>query len=252
MHAGGCGDRPTWIPGRSATTSTWPSARATCRSRRCSSRSPTRRSPTAAGSCIPTSASTSSPRTALSFRSCRRRLPQHPHQPGLPGRRSEQGSRDAASQPGGTSDDVFGNFPQQVYGKTGTAQYIERRRAGLLVVRVLRAQLLRRASRSSSSSGSSRAGSATSRRRPWRVRCSRSGSRQPRPVRGRELADAVNTTPIHDQRTAAAAGPRLQLAIDPLIMLAALGLVACSLVTLKGAAGTLLSSSIRRRTQASA
>ena len=29
----------------------------------------------------------------------------------------------AASQPGGTSVDVFGNFPQQVYGKTGTAQY---------------------------------------------------------------------------------------------------------------------------------
>jgi penicillin-binding protein 2 len=34
-----------------------------------------------------------------------------------------QGLRDAASQPGGTSTDVFGNFPEQVYGKTGTAQY---------------------------------------------------------------------------------------------------------------------------------
>ena len=34
------------------------------------------------------------------------------------------GLRDAASQPGGTSDDVMGKFPQQVYGKTGTAQYI--------------------------------------------------------------------------------------------------------------------------------
>jgi penicillin-binding protein 2 len=34
-----------------------------------------------------------------------------------------QGLRDAASQPGGTSYDVMGNFPQQVYGKTGTAQY---------------------------------------------------------------------------------------------------------------------------------
>ncbi len=33
------------------------------------------------------------------------------------------GLRAAASQPGGTSDDVFGNFPEQVYGKTGTAQY---------------------------------------------------------------------------------------------------------------------------------
>jgi penicillin-binding protein 2 len=33
------------------------------------------------------------------------------------------GLRAAASQPGGTSFDVFGNFPEQVYGKTGTAQY---------------------------------------------------------------------------------------------------------------------------------
>jgi penicillin-binding protein 2 len=33
------------------------------------------------------------------------------------------GLRAAASQPGGTSVDVFQNFPQQVYGKTGTAQY---------------------------------------------------------------------------------------------------------------------------------
>jgi penicillin-binding protein 2 len=34
-----------------------------------------------------------------------------------------QGLRAAASQPGGTSADVFGNFHQEVYGKTGTAQY---------------------------------------------------------------------------------------------------------------------------------
>jgi penicillin-binding protein 2 len=33
------------------------------------------------------------------------------------------GLRAAASQPGGTSDDVMGSFPEQVYGKTGTAQY---------------------------------------------------------------------------------------------------------------------------------
>jgi penicillin-binding protein 2 len=35
----------------------------------------------------------------------------------------KQGMRAAASQPGGTSADVFGTFPKQVYGKTGTAQY---------------------------------------------------------------------------------------------------------------------------------
>jgi cell division protein FtsI/penicillin-binding protein 2 len=34
-----------------------------------------------------------------------------------------EGLRQAASAPGGTSDDVMGNFPEQVYGKTGTAQY---------------------------------------------------------------------------------------------------------------------------------
>ncbi len=33
------------------------------------------------------------------------------------------GLRAAASQPGGTSADVFQNVPEQVYGKTGTAQY---------------------------------------------------------------------------------------------------------------------------------
>jgi penicillin-binding protein 2 len=33
-----------------------------------------------------------------------------------------QGLREAASQTGGTSADVFSNFPEQVYGKTGTAQ----------------------------------------------------------------------------------------------------------------------------------
>jgi penicillin-binding protein 2 len=34
-----------------------------------------------------------------------------------------QGLRAAASEPGGTSADVFGNFHQEVYGKTGTAEY---------------------------------------------------------------------------------------------------------------------------------
>jgi penicillin-binding protein 2 len=34
-----------------------------------------------------------------------------------------EGMHEAAQAPGGTSDDVFGNFPLPVYGKTGTAQY---------------------------------------------------------------------------------------------------------------------------------
>ena len=35
----------------------------------------------------------------------------------------QEGMHDAAQTAGGTSDDVFGNFPETVYGKTGTAQY---------------------------------------------------------------------------------------------------------------------------------
>ncbi|HEX5191236.1 MAG TPA: penicillin-binding transpeptidase domain-containing protein [Solirubrobacteraceae bacterium] len=34
-----------------------------------------------------------------------------------------EGLHEAAQTPGGTSDDVMGNFPRTVYGKTGTAQY---------------------------------------------------------------------------------------------------------------------------------
>jgi len=34
-----------------------------------------------------------------------------------------EGLHEAAQSAGGTSDDVMGNFPEQVYGKTGTAQY---------------------------------------------------------------------------------------------------------------------------------
>lgn len=48
----------------------------------------------------------------------------------------------------------------------------------------------------------------------------------------------MNTTPIQmGEQAIAAQRPRAALAFDPLIVLAALGLVACSLVTLKGAGG---------------
>ena len=83
------------------------------------------------------------------------------------------GLRDAASDPGGTSDDVMGNFPEQVYGKTGTAQY--QRPARLRLVRLLR-PASRPAGRSRSSSTSSAAASATSRPLRSRARSCRSGS----------------------------------------------------------------------------
>ena len=75
--------------GRSATTSTWPSGRATSRSRRCSSRSPTRRSPTAARSCARTSGSTSSRPTARVLQKIDPPPARHvEHQPGVPATRS--------------------------------------------------------------------------------------------------------------------------------------------------------------------
>ena len=92
------------------------------RSRRCSSRWPTRRSPTAARSCARTSASTSTRPTGPC---CRRSSPpaaRHISINPLYLDTIRAGLRDAASQPGGTSADVMGNFPEPVYGKTGTAQ----------------------------------------------------------------------------------------------------------------------------------
>ena len=60
--------------------------------------------------------------------------------------------------------------------------------------------------------------------------------RQARPVRRRELEDAVSvTTPIQVPEEASAPRARSLLRFDPLLMLAAAGLVACSLITLKGA-----------------
>ena len=113
---------PTAAPGRSATTRTSPSVRATSGSRRCSSRSPTRRSPTAARSCARTSASRSTRPTGRCCRRSSRRPPatSASRRPYLDTIRT--GLREAASQPGGTSADVMGDFPEAVYGKTGTAQ----------------------------------------------------------------------------------------------------------------------------------
>ena len=48
--------------------------------------------------------------------------PPHQHRARSTSTRSATGLREAASQPGGTSADVMGDFPEAVYGKTGTAQ----------------------------------------------------------------------------------------------------------------------------------
>jgi len=55
-----------------------------------------------------------------------------------------------------------------------------------------------------------------------------------RAVRGRKVADAVSVTPIQAGDELAVPRAGAKVLIDPLLMLGALGLVACSLITLKG------------------
>ena len=142
------------------------------------------------------------------------------------------------SQPGGTSDDVFKGWPQDrypVYGKTGTAErngqhdqswYVAYRpataRAPPIVVAVtIEQRRLRRRGR-----GARRARRSSSQ---W---FGQQGEFVPR-----ELADAMST-PLDPSAIADAdAAPRpraaagLRLPFDPLLLLAALGLCACSLVS---------------------
>ena len=144
-----------------------------------------------------------------------------------------QGLRDAASQPGGTSADVFGNFHQQVYGKTGTAQYngqqdyawyacfVPRTATSKPIVVVVSVE----------QGGFGAVGAAPVRPPdPLQVVLRQAG-----PVRGRKLDDAVSATPIQPVDETAMPRARSWPLFDPLLLLAALGLVACSLVTLKSA-----------------
>ena len=108
--------------GRSATTSTSRSARATCRPTRCRWRSPTRRSPTAATSCARTSGCGSRTRRAARSRRSTRR-PRATSTSTRPAQRTIlDGLHAAAMEPGGTSYPVFGGYPVEIAGKTGTAE----------------------------------------------------------------------------------------------------------------------------------
>ncbi len=131
----------------------------------------------------------------------------------------------------------MGNFPEQVYGKTGTAQYngqpdyswyscfvpssatskpievvvwVEQGGFGAVAAAPVARQILSQ----------------------WFF--GNAGQ-----VRGGKFEDAVSAgasvTPIRAPEERAAARPRALLLIDPLLLLAALGLVACSLITLHGA-----------------
>ena len=138
--SGGCGiaiiPPETWTVGDNINRR---SARATCRSRRCSSRSPTPRSPTAARSSNPTSGSTSSPPSGTVLKtidpSPLRHLDINPSDLDA----VREGLRAAASQPGGTSADVFGRLPRT--GLRRDRQRSVQRPAGLRLVRRLRPRL---------------------------------------------------------------------------------------------------------------
>ena len=111
--------------GRPATTSTSRSARATCRPRRCSSPSPTRRSSTAARSSRPHlgKAVEDGNGVLARRRSARRSGAACKIESALP-QAILTGLRGAATGAGGTSADVFAGSPYRnlVYGKTGTAE----------------------------------------------------------------------------------------------------------------------------------
>ncbi len=103
---------PTCASGRSATTSASPSARATCRPRRCRWPSPTRRSPPAAACRARTSASRSRTTTAGSS-SASSRSPRGASNLDPAGRQAVlDGLHAAASEPGGTSTQVWAGWDQ--------------------------------------------------------------------------------------------------------------------------------------------
>ena len=88
-----------------------------------------------------------------------------------------QGCTTPPQTPGGTSDDVMGNFPEQVYGKTGTAQYIPMGASPTTSwYVVLRAVVGDQQADRGRGVRSSRADSATSARPRSRARSCRSGS----------------------------------------------------------------------------
>ena len=149
------------------------------------------------------------------------------------------GLRAAASQPGGTSADVFQNFPEQVYGKTGTAQYngqqdyawyacfVPSSATTKPIVVVVTVE----------QGGFGAVGAAPVARQilsQWFF-----GNKGQYVAGNSQHTVSVGATPIRPVEDVAAPRERMLLRMDPLLLLAALGLGACSLLTLKGATRTL-------------
>ena len=165
----------------------------------------------------------------------RRRPARHvEHRPDVTSTRSATGLHAAAQQPGGTSSDVFGDFPKPVYGKTGTAQRPARPTSPGTSPTSPTATSSRSSSRSTVEHGGF--GAAGRGARPCALILSQWFGVKKRVVAG-TLAHTVSAHADPTQRRARSRGRRARprLLLDPLLLLATLGLVACSLVTLKGA-----------------
>ena len=115
-------DRPPVV--RRATTSTCPSARATCRPTRSRWRWPTPRSPTAGACCGRGSGCGSRTPPAARSSSSTRRPPAALKISPETRNAILEGLHGAASAPGGTSTPVFEGFPIPIAGKTGTAEHV--------------------------------------------------------------------------------------------------------------------------------
>ena len=222
--------------GARATTSTSPSARATCRPRRCRWPSPTRRSPTAARSCARTSAARS--RTARAALQQKLRAPAAPQARHLRDDAVDDhgGPAAAATAPGGTSTPTSSRAPTStVYGKTGTAERGTDADQSWYVAYVPH----RVAPDRGRGRPSRRAASARRPRRPPRALIlsdlvrSRTRTRARRAITTNSMSPTTPITPASEPPPPLV--PReIRLRIDPLLLLAALGLVVCSVIAHQG------------------
>ena len=224
--------------GPAATTSTSPSARATCRPRRCRSRSPTRRSPTTARSCAPHLGKAIEDGNGVTLQEFR---PKPRRKIKIDRARPRTSCSTACGAPRseeqGTSADVFKGWPMQEL--PGLRQDRHRRAPRRTPTRPGTPASSRTTARpivvvvTVEKGGFGAATAAPAARMILSEWFDVSGPRVPR----RDRAPPDERQPI---QPASEPPPPLvprewRLRLDPLLLLATLGLVACSLIAIKGA-----------------
>ena len=224
--------------GRRATTSTSRSARATCRRRRCSS--PSAYSAIANGGTVVAAAPGDGDRGRPRAR--RRGVPHHRRAPrqvrqDRPGHDPRRACTRAAAEPGGTSADVFKGFAGgklTVYGKTGTVERRAKPDQSWYACYVPHPSAPDRRRRDGRE-GRLRRRDGGARRAPDPLAMVRSRQGQvPRGQLGHAMSASPPSSPPPSRRPPLV--PReWRLRLDPLLLLATLGLVACSLIAIKGA-----------------